>query len=347
MLRTLPLFLYVSCSLITQAARAASPFSDGLLTPGLQSLLSPSEITATAENVNVQLTPSNSVDLLNVPHGVPGYVRPIHISCTPGQPNCGDGVITIFVDGEKSPSVTTDLNNLCLLGYIAKNIRLATPHISVEYNVNGGSTCEMEYPIPFRSSIHIVFTTSSDGGPTYLYSDMHYVKGHYIPYRLRSSNVTRLNSATYTPPEQDNGSVVFLQLINGHGWVVAHNITYSSAAAGNDSFLENSPVAFLDGASLSGEPQFRKNGGEDYFLSGWYFTQVPAATSFSMVTAKNTQPSTANISAGLDLLSYIGGLKFNHGIVMRLQGVPGKPTPASSTNVTISYLVLYYMTAER
>jgi hypothetical protein len=39
----------------------------------------------------------------------------------------------------------------------------------------------------------------------------------------------------------------------------------------------------------------------------------------------------SNISAGLDLLSYIGGLRFNNGIKYIFEGSPGKSHPAAGT----------------
>jgi len=333
--------------------------ASGMDPSGSQSTLSNAEIH-TNGLVSVGIAAGATIDLIKISSGT-GYVDVFHFTCGP-YGNCVDTVLNIYVDGETTPSVSADMGNLCALNEVntGSSFRVADTHTSTEYNqFYNTMTCELKYPIPFQQSLHMTLTAMPGEALTNgLFTEVHYYLGVSLPYKLWSQGVTNKNAITLAPTQQaallDPSSGVGYETYNhlnyfyaggGSGWLVDHTITFSNAIY--DSFLENAPQLYLDGANSDGSTlnstgsSFTKAGGEDTFLSGYYFGQVPSFTPYAFISAKNTG-SDNNVSANLDLLAYTGGLKYNNGAVYIQQLPLGKNYPGSGTEVNISHVLLYY-----
>ncbi len=318
-------------------------------TPGSQARLSlptgsAGGSIATVKNELVTVESGSSLDLIRIANGKPGYVGSLWIAGS-GQDNFQDAVLEVFVDGERTPSISADIGDLCLLAFTQGTTeRYGTAHLMAESVGTRGADCVLKYPIPYRRAIRVTLT-NADPGELRLWSQVRYYSGVRLPYKLRSSAITvahRLRAVT--PERQIDGSVQFLHLARGSGWVVMHNVIY--AAATDYSYLEANPVMYLNGrkpgANVS--PQYNSSGTEDYFLSSFYFGTVPASSPFAAISEKGNGggPFTNSLSAGLDLLAYTGGVRFDHGILMRLERGNSAHPGTSDTNVDISYCVLYY-----
>ncbi|MBV9655820.1 MAG: DUF2961 domain-containing protein [Acetobacteraceae bacterium] len=298
----------------------------------------------TAKNELVTVESGRSQDLLNLAPGKPGYVDSLWMAGS-GQDNFYDAMLNVFVDGERTPSISTDIGDLCLLAFTQGSIaHYSTSHLVAESVGSNGGDCVLKYPIPYRRAVHITLT-NVDPGSLRLWSQARYYSDVSVPYKLWSSAIPLANRLrAVTPEQQGSGAVRFLNLPQGGGWVVMHNIIYS--AARNFTYLENNPVIYLNGRTPGAHvsPQYDSSGTEDYFLSSFYYGAVPASSPFAAISEKGHEggPSPNSISTGLDLLAYTGGVRFDNGVLMRLERGNSVQPGVSDTDVDISYCVLYY-----
>jgi len=300
-----------------------------------------------ANQVGTSITSGSTLTILNISPGVPGYVDHIWMTGLAAN-NMKDGILKVYVDGESTPSITTDMNGLGGAFMTVTNTINAMKHLGVQFSTAASApSWTFTYPIPYKSSVTITFTNIDTGTLTY-YSDIHYVNGVNVPYKLWSSGVTILNrSLAVSIANQQNGSVVFLNVPSGPGWVVYSQITWANAT--NYSFLENGPSYYLDGttgcAGQSTWPnaQYQVSGGEDYFQGAYYFQ--PAAPYWQpwMMLEKGSVSGFGDVvSASLDLLELHGGIKFNNGVKVCLELPAGKSTGTQTTLADLAWLFLYY-----
>jgi hypothetical protein len=278
----------------------------------------------------------------------PGYCSKIWFTFT-GVTGAAknDPILNIYVDGESSPSITTDLGHL--LGHWTVTGLYQTANIRSEQDTtNTNGTYTIDFPIPFSSHLKITIVTS-DGFPN-LFSIIYVNQGgEVLPYRLKSSSRTMLNRLTgITPTNMANGTLEFLNLASGEGWIVWHCLYYTDLVSSNWSSMENNIVVYRDGLAPGAGvfPQFDTSGGEDYFGSSWYFqgTNIPglSATQQNLDHVLLAKNSTV-IGMAVDLMSMHGGLHFKNGVKLRAEkGLRGTAV-AQTGNCSASWLVLYYV----
>ncbi|MBV5268988.1 MAG: DUF2961 domain-containing protein [Afipia sp.] len=282
-----------------------------------------------------------TVDLLNIAPGIPGYVD--HLWWVIQDVGAGrDGILNIYVDGEMTPSVTTDVG--AFLGHAASTApaKFNMKNLSFETGGTAFPTVVFRYPIPFKSSIRITYTAPAYQA-TAIWSIASYRTGVSQPYKLRSSGRTFPNRMIgVTPAQQEGRAVRFLDLPAGKsGTVVFHSICYTF---GTDlSFLEVNPVIYLDGLvpGPGVSPQYDTSGVEDYLTSSCYFISGLQANGWMSNTSRGVVlPGSATMA--LDLLELHGGISFNNGILMTTERGNRNSGAHTITNVDVAWLVLYY-----
>lgn len=273
-------------------------------------------------------------DILNISPGAPGYVASIRCAIFDFT-SVVNSVIKVYIDGEGSPSINCDTGTL-LSANVGASGCYSIKHHAFTYVASHCGVFNFMYPIPYKSSIRITLTVSNTctASPTIIYYN-----GVQIPYKLISSCQKYSGKQTYSPTQQSNQTVKFLNLGAGNaGWIAYHCI--AGDASSDSTWMENAPVMFLDGASLGGSPQYNAGGMEEYFkTSGSYWNGGITQAQWS--TTSVVSNATGIVTAAIDLLALYGGIKFTNGIVMCLQG-GAKGTP-SDANVDLAWLVLYYV----
>lgn len=303
--------------------------------------LNPSE-TSTFVNERLAMVANSSYDLLNVSGG-PGYVNSIWLTIDVAATG-KDSIISVFIDGEGSPSCTFDLGNL--MGHNATTAgKWSTRHISYEVGTVASFTnvpiYTFKYPLPFKSSCHITITAKTTNAN--LFSIVEYCTGVTIPFKFISSCRTYANRlVAQTPTQQGNGTIQFLSLPSGagnNGWIVFHN--YVAANGTDQTFLENNAVMYLDGLApgVGVFPQYNTSGTEDYFKSGFYWVSGTSSNNWTALTSKGT----GNITAAIDFLELCGGVRFNDGILMRLETGQAASPGVPDTNADFAWFVGYYI----
>jgi Protein of unknown function (DUF2961) len=312
--------------------------------------LTGSEFTDT-QVINASVAAGATQTLLNISPGTPGYIKLIHVTCDffyisgSNTWNCPDSVLSIYIDGEVIPSFSSDMGNLCAThrANINASETWNTDHLHAEVNVGFNSTsCDIRYAVPFNSSVIATLTAAAGEAINSLYTDLYWTASSaFAPntYKLYTSSINQLNAVTWTPTQQNAGSN-FLSLASGSGWLVGQGLTMTGGT--NETYLENTPAVLINGSSTV---TMQANGGEDWPGSGFYFATaaIPYWNGYFAVTAQNnTGGGVFNTTYFLDLLSKWGGIKFDSGVVFGLRGVVGKSLPSSSTNINVSYAILYY-----
>ncbi|MCR6734437.1 MAG: DUF2961 domain-containing protein [Afipia sp.] len=282
-----------------------------------------------------------TVDLLNASPGIPGYVESLWwVIQDVGAGR--DGILNVYVDGEATPSVTTDVGAFLGHGVSTSPAKFSMKNIAFETGGTAFPTVTFRYPIPFKSSVRITYTATLTQ-PTAIWSIASYRTGVSQPYKLRSSGRTFANRMIgVTPAQQEGRAVRYLDLPAGNsGTVVFHSLCY---AFGSDlSFLEVNPVMYLDGLvpGHGVSPQYDTSGMEDYFTSSCYFVSGLQANDWMANTSRGVVlPGSATMA--LDLLELHGGVSFSDGILMTTERGNRNSGAHTITNVDVAWLVLYY-----
>jgi hypothetical protein len=240
-----------------------------------------------------------------------------------------DTVVNIYVDGEASPSVTFDFG---VLGahWVTTPRRASTTHTSSEESVTVGGTIVLKYPIPYSTSLRIDLVNPSSSIDGHAWGQVLYTEDMTSALRLKSSSVTYKSAVTVAA----TGNHDFLNLASGNaGVIVWHSLT--CAVATSNLFMESDVNIKVDGEA---SPSISATGTEDWFLSGNYYIGGAANTPYAYCSLIDT--TNHRMNAGIDLLEYIGGIRYSDGVVMNWDC-----TEMTGTSVTIAYLVLYYAEA--
>jgi Protein of unknown function (DUF2961) len=201
-------------------------------------------------NENVSIANGATQTILNANPGTPGYASSIWLTAESG-PFMRQAILDVYVDGESTPSVTTDLSGF---GTCASNTagHWGTENVIIETEATNQPWEKQRYditfrfPIPFKNSINITITNKTDS-PVNFWSIAHYATGRNLGQKLWSAGRTEANRLkNLTPLQQGDGSVHFLKLASGAGVVVYHSMCWENWGGGTPNFLENNPVMYLD-----------------------------------------------------------------------------------------------------
>lgn len=234
-----------------------------------------------------------------------------------------DSVLKIYVDGEETPSVQFDIGTLGT-HFASSLVKIGTQNIGISEDGSDNSSFVFKFKIPFATGVRVDVTnpTATNG---VLYAQVFYTTDWTDSRRLKSAGVTFLNHATVT----DGDTYDFLDLASGAGVVVWHSLVGDGAS--NQTYLEGNVGVYVDGEV---SPSILSSGTEDWFLSGWYYYDTIESHPWMLCGHIGSQSS----AQGLDLLELMGGIRYTDGITITWD----LSEAAVTTNVDISYLVLYY-----
>jgi len=237
-----------------------------------------------------------------------------------------DAVLKIYFDDEASPNIETDVGSFGTHYADNRPDSYGTEHIQVAGNaLTYYSSVAILFPMPFDSVRIDAYNPT--GGSFDLYAQIFYTTSFTLPYRLRGNAVTWQNKVQVSP----GGSYEFLNVSGKAGWLVWHSmVIYPVSASWNP--LEADIEVYVDGES---SPSIKSTGTEDWFLSSWYFI-YGQTTDTPHAFLAGVNPTLGIVSAGIDLLSAFGGIRFDSGL--QLKWDYSEPTVAAD----ISYIVLYY-----
>jgi len=271
-------------------------------------------------------TPGNSVTLATITGA--GIVDMIWVTMgAPSSDLAYNERLQVFTDGAVLPDIDVDLGTLFLNhlnGRQGDARSYATEHIhSSSMGDSGtGMSGALRYKIPYSNGIIVKLYSPPDGssssGDYSLFAkvDHHELDEAAVPsLRLRSNCTPWLQKKTYSASD----IITFFDLVNAAGWLVWQSMVVQGAntSANKYSYLERVWFWAVDGEDTtpdgSGQviTDFSNTGGEDVFLSGWYFAncQKIFGQLYTMVTATNNNDGVT--CAGFDFWNANGGLKFN------------------------------------
>ena len=246
---------------------------------------------------NMNMVAGQLVTLLNYAGG-PGVISSFSMyHPTTGattKTNGFNGVISVYIDGEATPSLTYDIGGP--LGWFQAGGAVWTANMNnaIVGGFSGGTALNSVFsnnffPIPWRESIVGTFLPAfSINGATVI--TLNYVLGPYFPFKLCSSVTTYDQAVGAYGGSQYNldgvsgsGAVQFLN-VQGAGHIVFNWLGVYSSVNNDRSFMETNFGLYFDGkasaTSLSqtshaltvvgGNPDLDSSGGEDWFRTAFY-----------------------------------------------------------------------------
>ena len=265
--------LFTSPSIWAQLAPAGTIFTESR--PGGSPALYTSQWPTRLET-------NATTTLVNYTGGQPGYINNIYLCIGLGKVTASTfGNISVYVDGERFPSISTTLGHFFFANCVTCGIPPAftTRFFGAWPNLPDNSVSYYSFiPIPFSSSIKI--TWKNPGPPVYFASTVRYNVG--VPNTW--TRTRHLRASTGVLINQPMDTVVTLVDASGlnpgmylgtYMWVDAHPNGANPVAAA----LEGNHKMYLDDAIT---PSLEWSGFEDYFLHGYYFSlSQPDETMFN------------------------------------------------------------------
>ncbi len=238
-----------------------------------------------------------------------------------------NGRLQIFVDGETVPSIDVDLGTLFLThldAHSGTGGSISTEHIqSAPYGSGrpGAMSGGLLFPVPYGDGAVVkIFAPpgcTATGVASAAYGQVVYRPGATSNYRLRSRNTTWLNKDHYDALDQ----IYFFDSPNNKGILVWH----SFAAQGDDnySYLERCQWVAVDGEIVAPSgpyniitTNFSASGGEDLFLTGWYFVGMSKIFGQKWAALGTSNNENLTTVVGFDFLAAYGGIPFENEIRM-------------------------------
>lgn len=260
--------------------------------------------------------------------------------------------LRIRVDGELTAGFDCDLGTLFLTHLNAHTDQggsKATLHmVSAPYGSGrpGAMSGGMLFPVPFSNGCIVeLFAplgttgTSSDNA---LYTQIDYEQGNSSPLRLRSNCRPYLRKKTYLASDV----ITFFDMPNAAGTLVWQSVAVKGTT--NETYLERIWFWGVDGEDVTPDgngvvtTDFSCSGGEDLFLSGWYFVgedQIQGQP-WTILQANGAGNADFVTVVGYDFLAANGGLKFDSELKC---GWSRKPGGYLTTGHDQSWCFLYYI----
>jgi hypothetical protein len=324
---------------------------------------------------NIDMTAGKLVTLLNYAGG-PGVISSIAMyHPTTGattKTNGFNGIISVYVDGESTPSLTYDLGGP--LGWFQANGGIWTANMqnAIVGGVSAGTALNSVFsnnffPIPWHESILVTFLPAFTILGVSVFT-LNYVLGPYFPFKLCSSCMTYDQAVGVYGGSQYNldgisgsGAVQFLNVQNAAGHIVFNWLGVYSSVNNDRSFMETNFGLYLDGnpsatslsqtshslTTVGGNPDLDSSGGEDWFRTAFYgLAGQPANASF-VCTYTTSHPTGLELAHfALDLQEIDGGIRFQTGAILQWE-TGWRPTDVnntiSNTAFTPFWGVFYYL----
>jgi hypothetical protein len=234
-----------------------------------------------------------------------------------------DAILKVYYDGETTPSMSFDLGSLGThLGTGLQNFQ--TQNIGVEQDTtNVHCVYNFKFPMPFGTEIKMTLDNPSISNTALVFFMGFYTNDVTDTPRLKSQNVTYINRVTVGHGGVDKN----LLTADGPGCLVWHSMCCDGAT--NQSYLERNVRLTVDGNA-----DIEATGTEDWFQSGWYYVTGAHSTPWAFAWV----PSSTSTIQALDIKEFIGGIPFSSSL-----SIDWKDEANCTTNVNLSYLVLYYV----
>ena len=262
-----------------------------------------------------------------------------------------DAYFRIYIDGSATP-ISIQGHHFGTFTVNASPGKFQTNHLYMQ-QANGSAQLEIgcKYPIPFKTSIKIVYDTAQCIAATTIFSNIEYRLGVSLPYKFGFSGAGYDGrSIGVTPTQQGNRTVQFLALPSGRGisgfiagFTLCANNPSVTTNPQRDTYLENNIVVYQGNQPRDGSvaPAYNSTGTEDFFKSNYYFNQGEGSYNDVFVSALHEGASLA-LCVHRDLLSSIRGLQFDDGCLFTWEtGLAASPG-VSVTNIDLFWGVWYY-----
>ncbi len=312
----------------------------------------PASVPQTKALKNVNITGGQLVTLLNYSGG-PGVITSMsqtlpQTGASTTSQNGYNGILSVYVDGEATPSLTYDVGGplswFCPNGGIdcTANMASIVYAAGTQFTARGSVIHNNFFPLPWHESILVTFLPQQTiSGSTSFTTN--YVTGVYFPFKLCSSVVTYDQSVTALGSIQFNedgiyggGAVQMLNVQGKSGHIVYHWQCWSSTNTTNYSQLETNVGLYLDGNpaaksitqavhglnTVGGLPNVDSSGTEDWFRTAFY-GMVGTATglqgSLIMNYFANTVSPNRQTHFTVDLQELDGGIRFQSAAVLQME----------------------------
>lgn len=283
--------------------------------------------------------------LIDYSPGSPGMVDFIQIVFS-GQNAAGDSWLRVYIDGESTPSIDVDMGTFGThYGHtMPSRVRMESDLVMVEFgttatNDGGWRKYDLRFGLPFKSSIRITLTVK--GGGATLWTTVLGKLGVNPGVKLYSAGVKWVNRAQsypYTPTQQGNRSIVYLDRPAGErGWVIWHSECVRGQT--NESWQEKNMVMYdkADTPGAMAPTILDSTGTEDFYLGAFYFLHEKYSSRQGFVY----KHSNYGRMMARDF-SLMGGIPYQNGILFcKEDGVHASGTPSNS-NIEFGHTTLYY-----
>lgn len=210
---------------------------------------------------------SAEVDLVNIASGA-GYVSSLFAAFLGNANNWAGSIISIYYDGEITPSVQLPHEHFFLNQYCGINSAMTSEFFGFNRNAADTIGSYMNLPIPYSNGIRITIKNATASAYTLFSTAIIHTgvpniwsrtrkllaKGFYVASAAPNSVQTLINESDLPP-----GRLAAIWLL-GDG--------YPGSASPSSAYLEGNLAIHIDGDTA---PAYESSGTEDYFLMSFYF----------------------------------------------------------------------------
>ena len=267
--------------------------------------------------------------------GSPGYVSSLWIAISGNQNSMVNSVLTITVDGESTPAISTRIPLFFGSEYCWNTNNFGSRFIGCEQNGGSNIGYYAYIPIPFSDSITATVTNGDPTASMTMWAEANYTTG--VADSWTRSKKLWVSSGTLTGLTVNQvAALVNVTGINqGRLFGVYMSIdSWPGDANPRPAPLEGNVKMYFDGASA---PNYESSGTEDYFHSSNYFENVPSgfSTDYTGVPFKSDVTWNAFRFHVYDPMTFSNGLKVTWNC--------GDSTEVNfSGSVRLAYTVWYY-----
>ncbi|MGA3015229.1 MAG: glycoside hydrolase family 172 protein [Bacteroidales bacterium] len=249
-----------------------------ILNPGALPYLKDSKLiqvsshdTTGGNNDMITIPADKEATILQVPG--PGVITRIWFRINSNDPYFLRRIlIRMYWDKEVNPSVEVPLGDFFGSGFAYR--QYVTPYLGMS---SGGYTCF--FPMPFEQQARIVIVNETGQELKGFYYQIDYQKLE----EPISTDVGYFHAYWHRDVKTDYDSNYTILKTKGHGHIVGVNMSIQSYD-GKFSYLEGDEQIFVDGEK---KPSIFGTGTEDYFSSGWYFSNGVYAGPYNGLVLKD------------------------------------------------------------
>jgi Protein of unknown function (DUF2961) len=239
--------------------------------------------------------------------------------------NYFDLILRVYVDGESTPAIQTDLGTLLACNFTAGG-KYATRNVAVETRTTGQNLGFIfTFPMPFEDGCRVELFNPT-GALAIIFWQVARSQETPEPYRLRAVNLPFSSAVTLGV----NDTHTFFD-ISGDGYLVWNGLSIETGTPGNGSFVERDVAMFID----SQQYEWRSTSIEDWMGGSFSFQERQYVSSPFHMVGQNTSDF---LTCAVDLAAWWKGIRFHE----RLRGFL-HTTGSTTTAFDLGYNFLYYL----